>query len=497
MECPRCHQSMTKSAAGWLCLNCGHVVIGGMHSAQKARAGRRPEPKASISAAHPKVAVAAAVPLAEPVKDQTAAPLVREETLAPLPKLRKNRAAKMLFLLSFLMAAGSGLFIAKMFFYDPAFALAAYMDKLSARPAASIKVSGKLTSGHDLAGALGGETKFNAEGAYDLTEGGKPKADLRFKLDAPKNGAEGRVVSLPSDFYFRFDNAALPKLMGMKPLSGWNRVPWEDAAALDPCRRTGKQFSFEYAAQALKDGFPVKNSKRVGLYRTINGHETEHFTGQIDSAGLQRVIKNANQALPKECRLPQDEKLLSGTVVDYELWNGDDFDRLYLKFRNEAAKTQGEVTIDTSGYGKELKVSKPDNSKPAGSVGIDEGQRVQPAPSPAPTPKPVSPAPAAAADPAVARDSQRKANLRDMRTALEGYAGKNGRYPTSDYSGLKALLGPYIKNPPNDPLAGKTYRYVPSKCSGGGCSAYRLEAALERANDPDATGGLYVLTGAR
>jgi general secretion pathway protein G len=101
-----------------------------------------------------------------------------------------------------------------------------------------------------------------------------------------------------------------------------------------------------------------------------------------------------------------------------------------------------------------------------------------------------------------ARDSQRKSDLRNIKTALETYYNDNNAYPTPAgvaagcvaNTCLTALSGgttPYMKTVPGDPKAGQSYTYT----SADG-TTYNLKATLENKNDTQATAGVYTVNSA-
>ncbi len=95
-----------------------------------------------------------------------------------------------------------------------------------------------------------------------------------------------------------------------------------------------------------------------------------------------------------------------------------------------------------------------------------------------------------------ARDSQRKSDLRNIKTALETYYNDNNTYP--DSSGWEADLeanGAYIKDVPEDPKSKSAYAYTPS-CTGSVCDSYTISATLENSRDPEATNGTYTVSSA-
>ncbi|HVE81133.1 MAG TPA: prepilin-type N-terminal cleavage/methylation domain-containing protein [Candidatus Dormibacteraeota bacterium] len=99
-----------------------------------------------------------------------------------------------------------------------------------------------------------------------------------------------------------------------------------------------------------------------------------------------------------------------------------------------------------------------------------------------------------------ARDSQRKSDLRNVKTALETYYNDYSAYPSGDYNGLESKLETdYIKDLPKDPKNSGTliYTYTPSGCTGTTCTGYELKAHFENAKDGQAdANGDYTISSA-
>jgi general secretion pathway protein G len=88
------------------------------------------------------------------------------------------------------------------------------------------------------------------------------------------------------------------------------------------------------------------------------------------------------------------------------------------------------------------------------------------------------------------RDTKRKSDIEQVRSALEMYRADNGNYPSTgggsyvDVSTLAADLEPdYIANLPSDPLATQAYMYIATNGSGGTYYGYCISTLLE-AEDP-------------
>jgi len=87
--------------------------------------------------------------------------------------------------------------------------------------------------------------------------------------------------------------------------------------------------------------------------------------------------------------------------------------------------------------------------------------------------------------PARARDSQRKADMRTIKTALESYYNDNNSYPTS-LQVLTEGTTPYLKTLPTDPKTKQVYVYT---TTGNPPSNYLLKVTLESSGDKEAKSG--------
>ncbi len=116
-----------------------------------------------------------------------------------------------------------------------------------------------------------------------------------------------------------------------------------------------------------------------------------------------------------------------------------------------------------------------------------------------------------ASGPQRARDSQRKSDLRNIKTALETYYNDSNSYPTAGAASCvpdaSSCLGtilttgttPYMKSVPKDPKASQNYDYLPTpaSCASGACTSYTLTTTLENSKDKDAgAGGVYTVNSA-
>lgn len=96
------------------------------------------------------------------------------------------------------------------------------------------------------------------------------------------------------------------------------------------------------------------------------------------------------------------------------------------------------------------------------------------------------------------RDTQRKSDLNQIRTALENYFSNNNQYPKeAEYNAIsvhgewKQGSSVYLRSLPGDPKTGAKYRFVPYKNNSGNtctessevCINYDLIACLENSAD--------------
>jgi len=84
------------------------------------------------------------------------------------------------------------------------------------------------------------------------------------------------------------------------------------------------------------------------------------------------------------------------------------------------------------------------------------------------------------------RDGRRKADLKQVQSALEMYRADNNFYPSSTGGAISSVLdilriNNYISSLPEDPKTGNLYYYV----SASPYSTYNLCAYIENTNDPD------------
>ena len=82
----------------------------------------------------------------------------------------------------------------------------------------------------------------------------------------------------------------------------------------------------------------------------------------------------------------------------------------------------------------------------------------------------------------LARDARRKADVENIRGALESYRSNNGGYPDA-LATLASTTPQYIKAVPTDPQTDAAYTYAPVTCTVVNtlnlCATYSISAGLE------------------
>lgn len=83
-----------------------------------------------------------------------------------------------------------------------------------------------------------------------------------------------------------------------------------------------------------------------------------------------------------------------------------------------------------------------------------------------------------------ARDTTRKADLRNLATKGEEYFKDKGGYPAAL---TDMTAGGYLTTLPVDPKSKASYTYTPSPsgCAAGACTSFTISTTLENPNDKD------------
>ncbi len=448
---------MILSNQNWLCLNCGCVL--------------KPQPAAPDPAS-------AITPGTESGNGQNApvsldtTPSEATSTIPP-PVLVIKKPSKLRRLIIPLMGVlvvsllvGGWVYAS---FYEPSHAPSKYIAKLISNSRGqyagtlSFKSDDSTYSGYSLS------VKFN--GQYDSSNLRNPKIDLNLEGSMGTGSLGGELRALDKMLFLRIGSLGLFGSLGATISKDWYKTDLGDSITRDKCQGRSKSSGTLLGIQ-LPNDFPAKQTKRLGLLETIDGHRTSHFSGVLDFDKLQKFIEEANKSLSADCKLTFNRSDYNGVTAKYNLWASQSFDRLSVQVDDSKSKSHIEVTLDTQKYNQPVQISAPANAKPLTNIFGDLSGSDLGAP--------------------LSRDAQRKADLRNVKTALETYFNDTSYYPSGNFYGLSKLLVPtYIKVLPQDPKAGQSYGYIPSSCQKNGCNAYVLSATLENTKDPQAINGSY------
>lgn len=256
------------------------------------------------------------------------------------------------------------------FVTDPQQALGSYLYRLS--HSKTVNYDAKLESG---------DTKISAKGSYDITDMKKPKVDLTADYTDGKQNYGGQLKLIDMVAYFKLDQSTA-KQLGVPKLVDWYKYDLsdlgkdsKDAETATDCSTDPKLQGQIFGQDTLLD-FPVKDAKRVGLYETVNGIKTSHFTGEIDFAKLGTKIDELNKKLPEKCKLDYRASDYDKSKVTYDIWSGLNFDKLILHTSStDGPGDKADITLETKDYDKEVKIETPANAKDFSSIlsDIDSG----------------------------------------------------------------------------------------------------------------------------
>ncbi len=331
-------------------------------------------------------------------------------------------------------------------------------------------------------------SSITANGSYDIRDINAPKADIVLKgtytpegSAAAASGAKaasagGELIYLDKTIYVKVDTADLiTQYLNVDVTKDWYKYSATDQTeTVKKCIPTSSKKSGNlFGGQILTD-LPLKNQKRHGLFEVVNGHYTQHFSGELDLGKLQKAIDLANKDLSSDCQISFKASELAGQTYSYDLWRGWDFDRFKVGVRETKSTGTLDLTLDTSAYNKPVTITAPSNAKSLEDLikNIFSGTDTN----------------GSTVDSVEARDAQRKSDLRAVRSALESYFNDKDNYPAGNYAGLSKYLVPgYMPSLPTDPTgSGNSYLYIPT-CKKAVCAHYQLRATLENTKDAQIT----------
>jgi hypothetical protein len=447
----------------------------------------------------PAVQPAVAPPVQPPPQDTTHPGTLEEHigqvTVAPMaaalpdPKIyAKNRKKPIMIgaVIAVLLLVGGA--AAKMFLLDPGQAPVAYAARLLSAKTGSFSVLASSSSS-DSSALLGeGKISVTGNGVYDVSNAKEEKLQTKLEVKLSNTSLAGEVIVMPKEAYLKVSDGTIFKSLGLDIGPDWYKYPLDETSKTDKCSDQSKSKSGSYLGIQLPKSLPVRNAQRVGLFEKVNGHTTSHFRGEVDFNKLQQIIDDANKQLSADCKIDFKKSDYEDVSVSYNLWTSSKFDRMMLHIADSKDKTAVDITFDSSDYNQPVKIEAPANAKDLSTIlgdlsgvgaGTDDG--------------------IGAGTQQTARDSQRKSDLRLVKTGLENYYNGSGYYPPGNYAGLAKYLTTgktkYLATIPNDPQGGAPYEYVPAPagCGLGRCRSYVLKATLENTKDSQAVNGQAVV----
>jgi len=411
--------------------------------------------------------------------------------LVAKPKRRVPKAALIAVIAVVVLGALGGGGYWYLWHWQPKQALLGYLGRVAGAKTATY--SGNLSfddsgSGSDtnLFSALD-KFSLSLNGAYDIKDTNNPKIklDVTGKFGTTSVGGDALVVD--KTLFFKISSLGLLDTLGVQISNDWYKVPLDQELSSNACYNQTKSGSGNILGQRVLTQLPVKDTKRAGLFQTVDGHRGTDYTGSVDFTKIQAYVDAANKQLPAQCKLTYNASDFKGISLSYEVFTATDFDRINLKATDASDSTSTSttnITIDTSKYNQPVNITAPTNAKDisdllsqfdgADSSGSDSFASTDSATTNAP-------------------DAQRKSDVRAVKNALETYYNDNGYYPPGNYAGLSIyLVTAYIPSMPVDP-GGGSYTYAPSPagCKLKKCSSYTITATLDNKSDSEATNGVY------
>ena len=337
------------------------------------------------------------------------------------------------------------------------------------------------------------------DGSYDIQDLNNPKFDVKFDGKMGDNSSLGTLTRLSSTvaaqsikgellttektLYAKLESLGLyTSFIPTKYYNTWYKYPIGSQTSLaNKCLTTKKSGSSSLLGNQILTQFPLKNIKRIGLFETIDRHQTTHYQAAVDFGGLQSAVDSANKSLPADCKITLQAHDFKDLSIKYDLWTSKAFDRFAVHIASTASsdKTTTEISVDTSSYDNAVNITTPAEAKLFDYANFN-GYYDSSSDYGTSTNK---------------KDAQRKSDLRAVKNALETYYNDINSYPVAaSYNALSStLVNSYLPSLPQDPTNSGTYvySYTPLTSAGGKvckkqpCAAYALTAHLINTADTE------------
>jgi hypothetical protein len=311
-------------------------------------------------------------------------------------------------------AAGAGY----LYMVAPGRALSDYLTRVTGAKTGTF--AGDLTSSGD-----GYRFTLKLDGKNDFTDTKKPKVDLGITGEisaststVPTTGetssgsVSGHIVVADQNVYFKLLSISfLAELLPANISQHWYKynvanIGNNTNAGSNTCSDMSNRIGSSLSSKTLSH-IPFKQTTFAGI-ETVNGTQSLHYRGAIDISKIKAAVDQINKNLTDDCKLDVSADDYKDLSITYDLWRGWGKDRLKLNVTNSAAnKTITDVTLDTAGYNKPIKIDAPADAKPIEQLLSD----IQAKTLGAETERSGS-----------IRDDSRKIDLARLRTELNAYA---------------------------------------------------------------------------
>ncbi|HEX7259908.1 MAG TPA: type II secretion system protein GspG [Candidatus Saccharimonadia bacterium] len=419
-------------------------------------------------------------PVAKPSPTTSPTSSVMPARLLPdVPSRKPSRKILIVLGVIILLGGGVGVSAAKLFWYDPLHAPTALFEKMIDAKTGQYSANISYKSQAGSASFLGDKITVSATGSYDVTDEDKPKSANAFKIALGQFKIAADMITVPKTIYFKLSNSDFLSGFGLQLGTSWYKYPLSEDTSKDKCKQTRTK-SGSFMGVTLPKDVPLKDTSRVGLYETIDGHMTSHYKGTVDLDKLVAHLKEVNKELPAECKIDFGKEDIKNLEVTYEMWRGKDFDRLEAKIVSKGEdKSTTTLTIDTKAYNKSVSIVEPKDAKLFDLFGAEST--------------------GTGGEGSSSADAQRKSDLRNVKVALETYYNDNNAYPAAkSYTELRSHLTtgptPYMKQLPADPANNGAHIYVYKVAADR--QTYTLSATLDNTKDMQAPNGAYTIQSA-
>lgn len=351
---------MVPSATGFLCLNCGEVVTKTPAKQDPAQTPKPHEPQ-SDEAAEPTKPVSEVTDHDTVPSNEPRAMPVADHKTTDEPIKRSKKPLFMIVIVMLLVLAGG----ASAYYYAEVIqskqAPMAYLTKLLNAKRGQFAATGSFKSSNPNYSSY--TVNIRANGQYDTSDMNNPKVSAKLDGSIGTGSVSVDLMTLDKAVYFKIGSFSLLSTLGLKVSNEWYKASLDDASIKTKCQTSSSKSSGTFLGIQLPSDFPVSNAKRVGLWETVAGHQTTHYTGTLDKAKLQQYIDHANQDLSADCKISYNSSDYQTLTVSYDLWTSKDFDRLNITTDDSKTKSHVAIGIDTHDYNKSVSITPPANPK--------------------------------------------------------------------------------------------------------------------------------------